>query len=254
MAALSIITAEEPDETFVIDKSLVRDSDTHCELMISPLGETYKISKSQNRVVITQKKIEVYKYNYFCHFTQRIIKPYLLQIGYALNQHIVLHKQHHQYDLNPVHYIDFCYLPQREMDVYLIFNIDDARIGYTYALHKLQTYLPKELVDHVASFMGCTRRKPKYGLADFPFNFIQNYQGVMPKHLSLAQIKKLYDLGAIKMAVTDFNHHQNMCILSDEAFDYVYSNGFNRVRQMFDTKENMHGFIQYVYTKYINRV
>ncbi len=249
MSALTISQKSTPDETIIVNKEFVQENDEY--YLISRDGVEVEYSKSRGSFVISKKKVEVYPYYYFCNISQKCIKyPYKLEKGYALNKHVVLQNPHHQYYLKPVHYVSLnvSYFDSvRSIDrfLYVVFDIEDTRKTHAYALDKLSEHLPKEIIDNVALYLGIKKYKSKYELADFPFNFVQKYKETMPTYLSLAQIKKLYELGVVKIG---FERHTSINIMTDAAFDYVYpQNGINRVRQLFGTKENMHTFIQSVF-------
>ncbi len=89
-----------------------------------------------------------------------------------------------------------------------------------------------------------------YKPSDFPFDFESKYSSVIChlKQLSKMQIKKLFEIGVMKIAIMTDDNFNNYNLLTDEAFDYQFptANGFvdNKIKIIFKTKENMHSYIE----------
>ena len=79
---------------------------------------------------------------------------------------------------------------------------------------------------------------------DNPHEYLRcEYNGELPKLMSKPQVRKLYDLGIIKMVKLDTNNlsSQKWFILSDDAFD---NDPEKSLKHIFGNKEKMHKYIK----------
>ena len=195
------------------------------------------------------KHVQVYNDIYYCSLSDAIVdKKDIFEIkeGYAFNGHTVITRPHHSFNLKQVSYIIASNSKGYTMP--FVFNIRDVRKSYVYAAKMLYDYfnLPKEIIDLIMWYSGCSKPKDEYTVKDFPFNFEREYKGPLPTVVSREQLKQLYELGIVKMAIK-LNILPCFTNLTDESFDHVYpSNTKNRLSERFKTKEKMHECIQKV--------
>jgi hypothetical protein len=195
------------------------------------------------------KHVEVYNDIYHCSLSNSVVDKkdiFNLSEGYALNEHIVFNQPHHSFTLKQVSYI--LASDSKGHSVPFVFKVMDMRKSYVYAATMLYEHfnLPKELVDLIMWFSGCPQPKGVYTVKDFPFNFEREYKGRLPSIVSREQLKRLYELELVNMAIklTSFPCYT---ALTDESFDYVYPNNSpNWLSSHFETKEKMHEYIQNV--------
>jgi hypothetical protein len=195
------------------------------------------------------KHVQVYNDIYYCSLSNSVVDKkdiFDLSEGYALNEHIVFNRPHDSFILKTVSYI--LASNSKGHSVPFVFKVQDMRKSYVYAATMLYDHfhLPKEIVDLIMSFSGCSQPKDVYMVKDFPFNFEPEYKGRLPSVVSRKQLKRLYELGVVKVAIqlTSFPCYT---ALTDESFDYVYPNNSpNWLSTHFKNKEEMHEYIQTV--------
>ena len=241
--------SSEPSETIILNKNTYTYSEDEDTIFIYGCGGTFKFAKKNYSLRISNKKIEVFRFEYFCNATQTIIPNkdmYGVNVGYALNKYVAARKQHSVYDLQRVHYI------KMNTNAYpsyaFVFKIADTREAYAETANNLFRVFPPEVVCNITSFLKCDRPKENFYTAkDFPFdrNFVQEYSGEIPDMLSKYQIMKLLECGAICPAADfarPFDSGSLQCILlTDESYDHVYPNNApNRLHDKYRTKEQMH--------------
>lgn len=194
------------------------------------------------------KYATVYHNIYHCSLSGSIVDKkdvFNVREGYALNEHTVMNQPHYAFKLKTVAYImvadSFGY-----GRVPFVFNVRDMRKHYIYMATMLCGVLPKELVDIIMSYLGCAKPKNEYTLKDFPFNFEREYKGQLPSIVSREQLKMLYELGVIKIAIP-LKYNNIFTTLTDKSFDYVYPNNApNLLSQRFNTKEAMNTYTQQI--------
>ena len=201
-------------------------------------------------VIKNGKQHTVYNESYHCSMTGDVVDKkniFEVQEGYILDKHALILRQHpkpHNSSLlNTVPYI-VARNPQGDYARF-VFNVGDTREGGVYASTLLyeQFRMPKEIVDLIMQFVGCPESKPAYSATDFQGKFVREYKGNLPSIVSKEQVKRLYSLGLVKMAVS-FNLGASYTLLTDESFDRIYSNKFNFIKRHFKTKEMMHACVQ----------
>ncbi len=223
---------------------------------------TLSLKSANVRIIQNGLNLEIFRCKYFCNISQQFTQDvFEICEGHIINKHsfMVLDPNPDGPKLNPAYYIrpgfhEF----YRSLSpgvtegyrVFFVFDIEDTREKSTYAVKQLLDILPKELVDKIAFYLGCNESKYEYTLTDFPVIFETKYKGEMPKYLSRHQLKKLYELGVLKIALY-YNYDFHM--LSDESFDYIYdlymssSDGHYNYKDFiktFDSKKKMNQFIE----------
>jgi hypothetical protein len=224
---------------------------TEIEYLKDLIGEVTVRKDDEPEVFVYSrgKHVEVYNDIYYCSLSDSVVdKKDIFDVseGYALNQHIVFNRSHHSFNLKPVSYI--LVRNSKGHSVPFVFKVRDMRKSYVYAATMLYDYfnLPKEIVDLIMWFSGCSKPKSKYTVKDFPFNFEREYKGELPAVVSREQLKRLYALQLVNMAIP-LNSFPCYTAITEESFDYVYPNNApNRLSDHFNTKEKMHKYIQTV--------
>jgi hypothetical protein len=230
---------------------LVISMTTQIEDLKNIIGEVIVCKDDEPEVFVYRgrKNVAVYHDIYHCSLSGSVVdKKDIFDVseGYALNQHIVFNRMHHSFNLKPVSYI--LVSNSKGYSVPFVFKVQDMRKSYVYAATILYEHfnLPKEIVDLVMWFSGCSKPKSKYTVKDFPFNFEREYNGPLPSVVSREQLKRLYELELVNMAIP-LNRFPCYTAITDESFDYVYPNNApNRLSQHFNTKEKMHKYIKSV--------
>ncbi len=218
------------------------------ELVFKKDGSVEHLEKYGNYIEFEQDRILSYPTFYFCNIDKKNVYVYETQKGFALNTHVVKKTQHSVFPLNPVHFIDIAgTYTYRRRDYYFsfVFNVVDMRKIYTDLSDKLLESLPFEMIIHIFSFLNFTKKgNGLYTVSDFPFNFLQEFEGEIPKVLSKIQLKKLYEIGAIKLAyksASSFNTLDGQLTqMTDESYEHVYpNNAQNLLQKIFKSKEEM---------------
>jgi hypothetical protein len=93
------------------------------------------------------------------------------------------------------------------------------------------------------SFLNFKKKEDtEYTVDDFKLEIYQEFKGKIPKFLSKLQIKELYKIGAIKLAVLSLTGVK--LEISNEAYDYVYPDNqytnITNIHDFFESKEQMH--------------
>ena len=153
---------------------------------------------------------------------------------------------HRVYDLQKVNYLIAGSINHNDKKLKLgfVFNIADTREAHAKTANKLFETLPPEIVIKIFSYLKCNKpRGDFYEASDFPYdsNFVQEYNSDIPKLLSKAQLKQLYDTGIIKLAYYHPGYiSSQMIVLDDTSYDYVYpNNASNYLHSVFETKDDM---------------
>ena len=212
-------------------------------------------SNKHYNIMIKKNEILIFKINYICNITKSIETKsnlFSTEKGYALNNHVVKLNEHKWFSLKPVYYINSIvhsvYDPMYEYEheygidnITFVFNVVDMRKIYAETFNKLLDFLPYEMVLHIISFMDIKKKGNGYFKeTDFPFDFVQEFQGEIPEILSRSQLKKLYDNGTIKVAAQGIGYN-SFSAMTDESYDHVYPNDApNALKQMFKSKKEMH--------------
>jgi hypothetical protein len=214
-----------PDEN---DKIIIH-IDADCSL---------SLKSSKVRIIQNGLNLEIFRCKYFCNISQQFTQDvFTILKGHIIDKHNIMYLEPNTDDYKPAYYIPVG--SDLGFHRYLVFDIEDTREKSTYAVKQLLDILPKELVDKIAFYLGCNKSKYEYKLTDFPDIFETKYKGEMPTYLSIHQLKKLYELGVLKIAV-DYNY--NLRMLTDESFDD--NDYYNRLKRSFLSKEKMNQFIE----------
>ncbi len=210
-------------------------------------GETYIVNKKNWNVQIKKGKVLLFQIKYFCDISKSIVEKkdlFSTTKGYALNNHVVREIQHTRFSLKPVYYINIPKGYTYKKKIYnfsFVFNIVDMRKIYANLHNKLLESLPLEMVLHIMEYENFEKKGDGlFQVTDFPFDFSQEFQGKIPEKLSKSQLKKLYEIGAIKLALTS-NGLRSKIVLTDESYEHVYPmNAPNVLHNIFKSKEEMH--------------
>jgi len=180
-------------------------------------GCSLSLKSSNVRIIQNALNLEIFRCKYFCNISQQFTQDvFEIRKGHIINKHsiMVLEPDMDGPKLNPAYYINIG--SNEGYRIFLVFDIEDTREKSTNAVKQLLDILPKELVDKIAFYLGCNKFKYEYTLTDFPVIFETKYKGEMPTYLSIHQLKKLYELGILKIA---FDYNYDLYMLTDESFD-----------------------------------
>ena len=139
------------------------------------------------------------------------------------------------------------FLPRNE--VCFVFNFNEERkhalLSLLLGLSQGETsFVASEVVvEGVVPCMGGIMQSQDKIVFDNPQEYLRcEYNGELPELMSKPQVRKLYDLGIIKMAKFDTNRSiPYFFILSDDAFDNDPEKSLERI---FGNKEAMHEYIE----------
>jgi hypothetical protein len=191
-------------------------------------GCSLSLKSSNVRIIQNALNLEIFRCKYFCNISQQFTQDvFEIGKGHIINKHsiMVMEPNRDGPTLNPAYYIftGFNEFYRRlsagiieGYRIFFVFDIEDTREKSTNAVKQLLDILPKELVDKIAFYLGCNKFKYEYTLTDFPVIFETKYKGEMPTYLSIHQLKKLYELGILKIA---FDYNYDLYMLTDESFD-----------------------------------
>ena len=131
-----------------------------------------------------------------------------------------------------------------------VFNFNDTRKHALLALllgsncTGTSSLASEIIVEGVVPFMEGIMQSQDEIVFDNPHEYLRcEYNGELPYLMSKPQVRKLYDLGIIKMVKFDTNNEylQKCFILSDDAFD---NDPDKSLESMFGNKEVMHEYIE----------
>lgn len=197
-------------------------------------GCSLSLKSSNVRIIQDALNLEIFRCKYFCNISQQFTQDvFKIVKGHVLDKHSIMVLEPDTDDYKPAYYIHIGF--NEGSRIFLVFDIEDTREKSTYAVKQLLDILPKELVDKIAFYLGCNKLKYEYTLTDFPVIFETKYKEEMPSYLSKHQLKKLYELGVLKIA---FDYEYDLHMLTDESFD----NHSNALINTFDSKEIMNQF------------
>jgi hypothetical protein len=141
-------------------------------------------------------------------------------------------------------------------EVCYVFNIQDkyplALLALLMNVNRTGTAsLASEIiVEGVVPYMGGTIKSEDKIVFDKPYEHLRcEYNGELPKLMSKPQVRKLYDLGIVKMATIEL-HTLNFLIMSDDAFD---NDPDKSLESMFGNKEAMHKYIKEMLEKTLGK-
>ncbi len=235
---------------------------------------SFSFKSSNVRIIQNGLNLEIFRCKYFCNISQKSME-FVFDIfdGHIINKHRIMVQEPRTDgpNLNPAYYISAGYYNEgrstREgngvrcgYSMFFVFDIEDTREKSTYSVKQLLDIQPKELVDRIAFYLGCNKSKYEYTLTDFPVIFETKYKGEIPKYLSIHQLKKLYELGVLKIA---FEYNYDVYMLSDESFDYIYDLYMSSLDshyyykdfiKTFDSKEKMNQFSEKFISNFFKNV
>ncbi len=254
----SLTEGLDPEPEILLFKSITCIEQDDRYEFIDKKYNTTVFYKSEGHCEYNKNTIRIYRKQYYCKiskkfFTQRELLT--VNKGYILNEHVFTTLPHHKFTLTKVNYVLFFI---DRIRIAFVFDIEDLRKKYCHAVNNLLCHLPSDLVIDIAKKVGASNPIPKsgntYELSDFPYDFVSKYSfGLQVTQLSRMQVKKLFDIGVMKIALMKDDMYCHFNLLTDEAFDYKFpsANGLvdNKIKTIFKTKENMHGFIEKTISK-----
>ena len=238
--------SEEPYETFIVSNDAlinqVIETEHTYEIFNITTGFRHYIQKKNVHIEFHTERIDVFKKKYFCTLTQSFINSYAL--CYLSNVEMV---SKYKYLNRPSFYgeqfnAQFISTSRNSF----VFNIVDIRkniLAFLMSMNARQSleksFLAPEVIEScILPYFDCDKRT----------TYLQReFKGVLPKYMSMEQVKRLYELGMIKMImrvsdpITMGSQHERFGILSDDAFD---NDSEGAIKKIFKTKEHMHGYIE----------
>ena len=145
----------------------------------------------------------------------------------------------------------------RKNEVCYIFNIQDdtrppALLALLLGLNCTGTasLASEVVVEGVVPCMGGIMQSQDKIIFDKPYEYLScEYNGELPELMSKPQVRKLYDLGIVKMATFE-RHTLSYLIMSDDAFD---NDPDKSLENMFGNKEEMHEYIEEMLEKTLGK-
>jgi hypothetical protein len=261
--SLTIKTTSKYSQSIAIKKNKYNISYTHDGIMNVTVykGDTilYKLVEDKDtQIKIYKNKIDLYNISEILLYQNTEITDinlYTVYSGFILNKHIVYTEISEQLVLqvyksftlhlnNPINLINLC-IKSDGLKCFFVFDIEDTRETFITILNQLrdQHIFPSEIVENIGLNLGCTKYDGTYKTTQFPLNFISKYKHDIPSILIKPQLKKLYEMGIIKMACMEtFSTRLNL--LTNDAYDYIYPNGQpNKITKWFSSKKIMQEFI-----------
>ena len=246
--------SDEPTETYSAEDFLVNEvneTDDTFEIFEIATGLWHYIYKRDTHVEVHPDRVDVYNKQYFCTLTQSFIRANNLC---NVSDKTIVSK----YKFSPYRSL---YGDQFNAKIIstpccsFVFNIVDVRTKILAFLMSMnvrqslgQCFLAPEVFDNciLPHFDGV---KVEYEKRQDKMinNLHREYNGEFPEFMSLEQVKRLYELGMIKMIkrvsseITVGSQYERFGVLSDDAFD---NDPEGAVKKIFETKENMHVYIQ----------
>ncbi len=233
-------------------------------------GCTLSLKSANVRIIQNGLNLEIFRCKYFCNISQQFTQDvFEIGKGHIINKHSIMYLEPRTDDYKKAYYIctGFHEFYRRISSgvsegypLYFVFDIEDTREKSTYAVKQLLDILPKELVDKIAFYLGCNKSKYEYTLTDFPVIHETKYKGEMPTYLSRHQLKKLYELGVLKIA---YDYNYDLYMLTDESFDYIYDlymssldghYNYKDFIKTFDSKKKMNQFSEKFISSFFKNV
>jgi hypothetical protein len=264
LSSLSSFEDKEPQILCMQKNKHIRfsENETSFHFWQDAHGHSYVFPKKDWNFEIKKGEVWLYRINYFCNITKSIVEEkdlFATTQGYALTTHVVKEKQHTHFSLKPAYYVN---IPQkyvcgkRTCHFSFVFNIIDMRKFYADIFNKMRESLPVELILYLISFMKFEgdyekiwgRENVNFEVTDFQFDCCQEFEGKIPEKMSKSQLKKMYENGTIKLAISSGYPLYGKILLTDESYmseEYLGFGSFdspNLLQQAFKTKEEMHEF------------
>ena len=252
---VSIYYPEKPDTVHVGPGLFIEQTKHEVRIYNSIELKVHLYSKSEIRFEISPdgNKICIYYKKFFCGLTKTFVEiddicrisPCMAISEYSVrlrpddwcNSQInvpVIHTSKLYRSYFVFNYIDTC--KQKILALLMMLNRRQSL--------NQPTVQPEMIEYHLLSFFGYVdidgKKIHRYSPIGLKKKYTCEYKDKMPKYLSMAQVKKLYELGMIKMLHQDSSAY-NYAIVSDDAFD---NDPDGRLQDIFKTKLNMHGCIE----------
>ena len=231
-----------PDKSYIGPGLHVNENMFLIKITNNQTNEHKTFSKSRVCIKISLDKINVFYKQYYCSLSHTFINNKdmcRLSKKCILDEYKISDNCYWSDSRKNVPIISLLGYP----DIYFVFNIKNIHKNIT-ILNKCQLNqksLPIELVDNIIlPFLG-------HNIKDNCLEYECEYKEKFPEIISIAQLKKLYELGIVKMVkkisnnINDKSFKNQYYILSDDAFD---NEPDGVIKNLFNTKEEMHVYIK----------
>lgn len=216
-------------------------------------GNSHMFLKSRAEVDPTEIRIYKKYEQYFCNLSHAIItfRDIYRVIPQFINTNYQVSKSHCKItDFGAAKVIN---IPSHS-NISFVFNYEDVRkktiLATLMVFEKLRsdnmpTIQTEVMNDLILPLLGCIKIKGRNTFEMRGAVYDSEYKGEFPSMISKAQLKKLYELGMIKM-MTQFKDYTYNYILSDEAYDKGID---GTLKKHFKSKESMHQYIHEILDK-----
>ncbi len=212
----------------------------------------YEYPKKTTKVIINNNSIEIIELNHYYYITKSIISLehiYKMDRCYIINDNLLNKQKMSICQEETIFYIDpsITYNVPLNGTLYkLYFVFDFINIAYTMNQLVEKYKLSYEQVSFIAKQFGCKEfiSKP-YTSKDFPNNYMIKYNKEVTEFISKPKLILLYKMGVLKIALSFYEPHNHLVIVSDKYYDETNPFGIpNILRETFSSKEEMYKQIE----------
>ena len=254
---VSVYYPEEPDIVHVGPGLTIDENEYEVQIYNRIERSHFYYLKSDTRVEISPNKVCVYNKKFFCGLTKTFVEKYFIchvSPSMAISEYKIKLRP---YDwCNSRENVPIIRTPGLH-ESYFVFNYVDAckqkMIALLAMLNKRrslnQSTVQAEVIDtHILPLLGYVevdgKKTQQFSPIGLEKEYTCEYKGNIPEYLSMAQLKKLYELGMVKMlfpSTMSVSKYVEYNILSDNAFD---NSPDGALQKQFKTKLNMQGCIE----------
>ena len=263
---VSIYYSDEPDEVHFGPGLKIYKNECEYEVRINNsiersvyyYDERDSIEISPDEIEISpDEEVRVYTKKYLCSLTKTVFeKSHICRVSrhMAISEYNI-ESRPSSWRRDSLTNIPIIYTPsfRGSYGSYFVFNyVDTCKqkiLALLMMLNRLrslnQSTVQAEVIEtHLLPLLGYVDGKKTQQISSLSLEkeYTCEYKGKIPEYVSMAQLKKLYELGMVKMMILSSSSvTENLYILSDDAFDND-PDGF--LQKKFETKFNMHGYIK----------
>ena len=257
---LSVYYPEKPDMVHVGPGLTIEENEYEVQIYNSIERSSHYYLRSDTRVEISPNEVRIYNKKFFCGLTKTFVeKNDICRVfpNLAISEYKIKRRPswHNSRENVPIIRTPGLY------ESYFVFNYIDtckqkilallAMLNSRRSLNK-STVQTEVIETHLLPILGYVdvdgKKTQQISPLSLKCEYKCEYTGEIPEFLSMAQLKKLYELGMVRMLIGPTMSasgsgygYAEYNILSDDAFD---NDPDGALQKRFKTKFNMHGYIE----------
>ena len=253
---MSVYYPEKPDMVHVGPGLTIEENEHEVQIYNSIERSSHYYLRSDTRVEISPNEVRIYNKKFFCGLTKTFVKkndicrvfPNLAVSEYKIKRRRSWHDSRENVRIigTPgLHesYFVFNYIDTRKQKILALL----AMLNRRRSLNK-PTVQAEVIENHLLPILGYAdvdgKKTHHFSPIGLKCEYKCEYTGEIPEFLSMAQLKKLYELGMVRMLIRSpmpGSGYAEYNIVSDNAFD---NDPDGDLQKKFETKFNMHGYIE----------